>query len=121
MKPVEDRRFKQALAAAEPVVVEAEAVDAVLFCQLNLAVHDFRGTQVIEADVDGELGLVVPKELGDSLCDICPLREALAMPLVVLLELVELRQIEGHDFRRLWLALEGIVCQWHEIRLLRLL
>ena len=81
----------------EPVVVEAEAVDAVVPRELGLAVEHLGVAEVVEPKLRRELRLVVPLELGPRRYDVRPLREPLAPPEIVLGDRVELGQVEGDE------------------------
>ena len=104
-------QFQQPL-AGKPVVVEAKAVDAMLFGHGDLPVHDFRHAQVVKSQRSGQVGLVVIREKGRGPGHVGPLGKALAPPPVVFRNRVELGQVVGQQFdppgRRLQLVL-GLV------------
>mgnify|MGYP003209722112 CR=1 FL=1 len=92
-----ERPLEQLLAASEPVVVVAEALDAGLACQPRLLLARLRQSQVIEPEVGRDARLPVPTE--QRLCpdNVYPLREPRSPPQVVFRDGVELRQVEGND------------------------
>src|SRR5215207_4812513 len=57
-----DGSFKKS-AAPEPVVMKAEASNAVLASQVDLLPHDIDQTQIVKSQLSGKMGLVVPNEL----------------------------------------------------------
>ena len=88
-------RLLQDPPAVEPVVVEAEAVDAVAAGHLGLPLEHALIVEVVVADVEvGHMGLVVAFEHRPAAADVGPLGEALAPPLVVFLHAMELRQVD---------------------------
>ena len=91
---VVEHLMEQALASPEPIMPIAEALDARLTCQLGLLLARLGDTQVVEAQVAWDAGLVVPGEERNSACHVGPLGKARFPPLVVLRRGIELRQIE---------------------------
>ena len=85
--------LKQLLAIPEPIVIIAEPLDACFACQLSLLFPDFWQTQVVEAQVGRDAGLVMTSEEGARLHYVVPFREAWSPPFVVLWYWVVLRQI----------------------------
>ncbi len=81
--------------AVEPVVVVDEAADAVLARQRRLRFPHLGHAQVVEAEIGWQMRLIVAREEWLGLRDVAPLREALAPPLVVLVDRMKLRQVEG--------------------------
>src|SRR5687767_1763210 len=86
--------------AAEPVVVIAEAEDAVLLRKLGLCGAGFRQAQVVETEIRWEVRLMVSGELRARAYDVGPLGEALAPPPIILRDRVELGKVECDDARR---------------------
>ena len=86
--------------SAEPVVVVAEAVDAVTSRERCLLGARLRHPQVVEAQIRGQARLFVAGELRSRARDVAPLGEALAPPGVVLRDRIELRQVERDQLRR---------------------
>ena len=84
----------------EPVVVVAEAVDAVLPGEVGLGLARLGQAQVVEAEVRRQLRLVVAPEQRLGLGDVGPLRESLPPPFVVLGDGVELGEVEGDESRQ---------------------
>ena len=78
----------------EPVVVVAEAVDAVATRQFGLMLHDIDDPKVVETEVGRQAGLKMALENRRGLADVRPLGEALAPPLVVLGDGMKLWQVE---------------------------
>ena len=79
----------------EPVIVVAEAVDAVAAGQVGLLFHHLRDAQVVIAEIRGLARLVMALVIRLGLGHIDPFRETRAPPLVVFRDRMELRQIEG--------------------------
>src|SRR5205085_9325241 len=71
------------LAPAEPVVVVAEAVDAVLAGKRRLPSLHFHEAQVVVPELGGKDGLLMPAKSRPPLRDIRPLGEALPPPTIV--------------------------------------
>ena len=94
-----DRALQQPV-AVEPVVVVAEAADAVLPRQRRLRGARLGQAQVVEAELARQVRLVMALVERPRLGDVAPLGEALAPPGVVLRDRVELRQHDG-DRQRL--------------------
>ena len=99
LKPIENRAFQEPFPAREPVIVEAETVDAVLLRELDLTIHHFRRREVVKPDIDRQLRLVMADELRQGPRHVRPLGETTPVPFVVLGEGVELGEIEGDEFR----------------------
>ena len=74
----------------EPVVVVAEAADAVSSSEICLRRTHLRDAEIVEAEVGGYVGLVVSSVQRISACDVDPVGEPFAPPLVVLGNRVEL-------------------------------
>ncbi len=62
----------------------AEAVNAILLCNLDLLAPGFPHAQVVEAEVSRKVWLQVAFEQRLRFCDICPFGEPLAPPVVIL-------------------------------------
>ena len=87
------RLLKQSL-AVKPVMVIAEAVDAVLHGQFRLRLPRLRRAEIILAEIRGDVGLIMPGEQRLCLRHVCPFGEALAPPTIVLRDGMELRKEE---------------------------
>ena len=83
--------------SGEPVVPVAERLDAVVARQGGLRLSCFGETQVVEAEVSGQMRLLVPAEERPSLRRVRPLREACSPPFVVLRNRMKLRKVEGQN------------------------
>ncbi len=83
------------LTPVEPIVVVAETVYAVLARHLGLRFPHFRDAQVVEAEICGQVRLIVSWKERLCLSNVTPLGKALAPPGVVLRNGVELGQVEG--------------------------
>src|SRR5438067_1732013 len=70
--------------AIEPVVVERERVDASGAGEIDLSCQSLRPPEVVEAEVARHPWLVVLGETGIAPCDVGPLCEPFAPPLIVL-------------------------------------
>ena len=81
--------------AAKPVVVVAEAVEAVFVGEAHLLALHFDEAQVVKAEGAGQARLVVAEVLGVGLGDVGPFGEARTPPAVVLGDGVKLRQVKG--------------------------
>ena len=64
-------------------MVIAEAIDAVLRCERGLICASLRQPQVVKAEVGRQVRLVMTSEARTSLGNVCPFREALPPPFVV--------------------------------------
>ena len=73
-------------------MVVAEAVDAVLACQIRLLLPYFRKAKVVVAEVCWEMGLIMASEKRLGLCNVTPFGEAWSPPLVVCGDWVKLRE-----------------------------
>ena len=71
------RPFQQSL-AAEPIVMDAKAGDPVSPGQRGLAFQDFLVGQIVEAEVGGKMGLIMPGKLGQRPRHVRPLGKAAA-------------------------------------------
>ena len=86
----------QQLLTTEPIVVVAEAMDAVLAGEIGLLLTHLRKTEVVVAEICGKVGLVVAgKERGGS-GYIAPLGETRAPPLIVFRNRVILGEVKGN-------------------------
>ena len=86
--------------AREPIEVIGEPRDAVVPGHGGLLAHDLRQSQIVIAQVDRTMGLVVARPERARCSDIGPFGESHAPPSVVLGEWMELRQVErdgAHD------------------------
>ena len=84
-------------ASGEPVVPVAERLDAVAPRQGGLCLSCLGEAQVVEAEVGGQMRLLVPAKERPSLRGIRPLREAGSPPLVVLRDRMKLGKVEGKN------------------------
>jgi hypothetical protein len=76
-------------------VIITEAVYTVLSGKIGLGPARFRQTQVIEPQVSRKMWLIMARKQRLGLHDVCPLREALTPPLVILRDGMELRKVDG--------------------------
>ena len=106
---IQQRPFQQAT-PAEPVVVEAEGVDAEAFGQDGLLALRFAHAKVVVAEVGRLVRLVMPREQRLGLCGVGPFGEALAPPKVVLGNGMELRKVERDQLQPVR-ACRRMVCQ----------
>ncbi len=74
-------------------------MDAVGSGEVGLAIHDGGVAQVVVAQADRDLRLIVPGEVSLARLTCVHLRESLAPPFIVLGNRVELRQVEGNGLR----------------------
>ena len=81
--------------SAEPVVVVAEAGDSVRSGECRLRLTHLGDAQVVEAELAGNVRLMVARVQAGAADNVSPLGEARTPPLVVLWGRMELRQIEG--------------------------
>jgi len=79
----------------EPVMIVAEARDAVGVGKVGLGFPSLGNAQVVEAKVGGQVRLIVSLEEGFGPYHVSPLREARAPPFVVLGNGMVLGQVEG--------------------------
>ena len=93
------QRAVQDAAALEPVVVIAEAVDAVAAGQFELRIGGVGQAQVVVAQAGGPARLQVAFKQGFCGCDVGPFGEAFTPPFVVFRNRMELRQVERHHAR----------------------
>ena len=77
--------------------MEAERADTVFARELRLVAHDLWIAQIIEAQIPWKTRLRMAFKLRQCACNISPLGEPLAPPLVVLRNGVELRQVERYE------------------------
>src|SRR5436190_23083632 len=80
-------------------MVITEPLNAVATRQSSLSFSGFRHAEIIEAEIGGDVGLVMPVEHRFGLGHICPLGEALPPPFVVLWYRVELGQVQCNSAR----------------------
>ncbi len=92
-----DRALKQLL-TAEPIVVIAEAINAVKASEIGLLLADFRKAQIVVAEICGEMGLVVAGEERRGSGHVAPLGETRAPPLVIIWNGVVLGEVKGKKF-----------------------
>src|SRR5262245_8635838 len=90
-----ERAF-QKTSPAEPVVIVTETMYPILARQLSLPLTRFGDTQIVKAEVGGQMRLVMAFKIGTTLSHIGPFRKTLPPPLIVFLDGVKLRQIEGY-------------------------
>ena len=93
-----ERTLEHAL-PAEPVVVIKKPRDPMLPGQSRLEVPGLGDPQIVEPELTRKVRLPVPGVQRIASRDDVPLRESIAVPGVVLGDLVELRQIEGQYLR----------------------
>src|SRR5215470_17417118 len=84
----------------EPVVIVAEARDAIGASEIRLGFSGLGNAQVVEAEVGGQVRLIVPLEERLGPHHVPPLRETRAPPLVVLRDGMVLGQVEGESTER---------------------
>ncbi len=92
-----ERPFEHAFAVAEPVVVIAEALDAVLPRKVSLRLAGFRHAQIVESQIGRHVGLVMPREPAPCLGSIGPFGETLAPEFVIVRNRIVLGQIKGDE------------------------
>jgi hypothetical protein len=88
------QRTLEELPATEPVVVVAEAVDAILSGESGLRFAHLWDAQVVEAEISRQMGLVMSAIEGLGAYDVSPLGKSLAPKLVVLRYGMKLWEIE---------------------------
>ena len=88
-------RLVQGAAGSEIVIVDAEAADPVAARQGHLPLERLAQAEVVEAEIGGQMRLVVADIARGGLGDIGPLGEPLAPIKIVLRGGVVLRQVEG--------------------------
>src|SRR5205085_8856589 len=93
-----DRTLEQTT-AAEPVVVEAEAIDPVALGECGLLDIRVPEAKIVESQVAGQARLIMTSKNRPRSGDVSPLGKALAPPHVVLRHGVKLRQIKSNDAR----------------------
>ena len=91
------RALHQLLPVAEPVFVVAESLDAGLAGQFRLLFAHLGKTQVVEAQIGGNVRLFVTGKEFSCSCHIGPFCESFAPPLVVLGKRVVLREVVCED------------------------
>jgi hypothetical protein len=84
--------------AVEPVMVVAEAVDAVRARQLGLRRARLCVAQVVVSEIGGHMRLVVADEIRPRASHVGPFGEALAPPRIVFRGRMELREVKGDQF-----------------------
>ena len=104
LRPHRLERPRQHAAAAEIVVVDAEALDAVAARQHRLAGQRVGVAQVVVAEIGRQMRLVMAGVARPRLHHVGPFGEAGAPPQVVLRRRVELRQVEGQHAHRVHAA-----------------
>src|SRR5512143_1133786 len=77
--------------------MKTEAVQPVLPGKLDLPPLDVPHAQVVEPELAGQLGLVMPNKLRDGARDVRPFREPPAPPLVVFVDGMELREVKRDE------------------------
>mmetsp|Transcript_43946 Transcript_43946/g.61077 ORF Transcript_43946/g.61077 Transcript_43946/m.61077 type:complete len:519 (-) Transcript_43946:118-1674(-) len=87
--------------AAEPVVVEHEAMNSVLLSEVRLVLADLPVSEVIVVQATHLCSQRLPELVGfvHERLQVRPFGEALAVERVVLRKLVVLREVDGHDLR----------------------
>ena len=83
--------------AGKPIMVVAESVDSELLRELCLGFARFRQAQIVEPKIGRQMRLVVAPKARPRLDHVCPFREALTPPGVVVWSRVELGKIESNE------------------------
>src|SRR6266849_292024 len=79
----------------KPIVVVTKARESVSAGEFGLCGPRLRQSQIVEPQICRQVGLVVPREERVRLRNVCPLREALTPPAIILRRWVKLRKIKG--------------------------
>lgn len=80
-------------------MVVAEAIDAEVASEIGLLLADFMKAQIVVAEICGKMGLIVAGKERYGSCDIAPLSETSAPPLVIFWDWVVLGKVESKNFR----------------------
>ena len=80
----------------EPIMIIAESINAVFFCQAGLALSDSGVKKIVIAKFARYMWLVMPDKAGLPFADVHPIREPFAPPGIVFGYGVVLGEIEGN-------------------------